>query len=280
MGSVALRIAGLENELKQLGHKVEDKGDLAFTENFDVSIEGNAKFAPYIAGWTRALEVESHDLLSAGAFPVFLGGDHSLSMGSVSGAARYARQQGKKLHVLWIDAHTDFNTPLTSPSGNMHGMPVAFFCGEEGFGNILREDRATVDPSNVHMMGIRCVDRKEKALITQRGVNIHDMRSIDEHRIVPIMTQILDKVAKDNAMLHVSFDADGVDPSIAPGVGTPVKGGFTYREAHLMMEMIYDSGLATSLDIVEVNPYIDEAGKTARLMVDLAGSFFGKKTLY
>jgi arginase len=279
MGSVALRIAGIEQVLKDLELEFADYGDIHFTEEQDIHLEGNAKFAPYITGWTRALEQKSYELLKSGATPLFMGGDHSLSMGSVSGAARYAAEQGKELHVLWVDAHTDFNTPLTSPSGNMHGMPVAFFCGEEGFDGILPADRPLVNPNNVYMVGIRSVDADEKALIASKGVNIYDMRSIDERRIVPVMNDIIERVKAHNAMLHVSFDADAVDPIYAPGVGTPVNGGLTYREAHLILEMLHDSELVTSFDVVELNPYLDMAGKTAHLLVDLVGSLFGKKTI-
>lgn len=278
MGSVALRIAGIEQDLKALNIDVEDKGDIRFAKKIDVDLPGNAKFASYITGWTRALEQKSYELHKDGYVPVFMGGDHSLAMGSVSGAARYAREQGKALYVLWVDAHTDFNTPLTSPSGNMHGMPVAFFCGEDGFEGILPKDRAIVDPRNVYMVGIRSIDAEEKALIASKGVHIYDMRSVDENRIAPIMKDIIAKVKAEGAMLHVSFDADAVDPIHAPGVGTPVNGGLTHREAHLILEMLYDSGCVTSFDVVELNPYLDMAGKTARLLVDLVGSLFGKKT--
>jgi arginase len=279
MGSVALRIAGIVEALQELGLYVHDYEDIHFGEEQDIKLAGNAKFAPYITGWTRALEQRSYELLADGAVPVFMGGDHSLSMGSVSGAARYAAEQGRDLHVIWVDAHTDFNTPLTSPSGNMHGMPVAFFCGEKGFEGILPEDRAIVNPTNVHMVGIRSVDADEKALISSKGVNIYDMRTVDEKRIVPIMSEIIEKVKASNAMLHVSFDADAVDPIYAPGVGTPVNGGLTYREAHLILEMLHDSGLVTSFDIVELNPYLDVSGKTARLLVGLVASLFGKSTI-
>lgn len=279
MGSMALRIAGIEDEIARLGYTVRDFGDVQFVEEDDITLQGHANFASYITGWTRALEEESFKILSEAMLPVFMGGDHSLSMGSVSGAARYAAQQGRPLHVLWIDAHTDFNTPLTSPSGNMHGMPVAFFCGEDGFNGILPAERPLVDPDKVHMLGIRSIDAKERELVSARGIHIHPMRDIDEKGIPRILSDILSKVKNENAMLHVSLDADAIDPQHAPGVGTPVDGGLTYREAHLIMEMLYDSGLVSSFDVVELNPYLDMAGQTAHLLVDLVGSLFGKSTL-
>lgn len=279
MGSVALRLAGISEELSELGHSVRDTGDILFHEVDDVVLDGNAKNVPYITGWTRALEQKAFEIMSDGQVPVFMGGDHSLSMGSVSGAARYAASINKKLHVLWIDAHTDFNTPLTSPSGNMHGMPVAFFCGEDGFGDILPADRPIVPYENVHMVGIRSIDRPELRSIRGKGINIYDMRKVDEYRIASVMDEIIGKVAMDDAILHVSFDADALDPLYAPGVGTPVKGGLTYREGHLIMERLHDCDLTCSFDIVEVNPYLDHAGKTARAMVEMTASLFGKKTM-
>lgn len=200
-------------------------------------------------------------------------------MGTVSGVTRYAHEQGRKQFVLWLDAHTDFNTPSTSPSGNMHGMPVAFFCGESGFDGILPDGRPKVDPQNVFMFGIRSVDTHEREAVLKRGIDIYDMRKIDELRTGTIMQTIIDKVKAENGILHVSLDADFLDPGIAPGVGTPVAGGATYREAHLVMEMLYESGLVTSLDLVEVNPYLDHASKTAKLVTELAASLFGRRTL-
>lgn len=283
MGPTALRIAGLSEALSDLGHKVTDQGDLtiahAANATADVTLAGNTKNAASVAGFVRAIEATAFDAVAQGSFPIFLGGDHSLSMGSVSGIARHAAQTGRPQFVLWLDAHTDFNTPHTSPSGNMHGMPVAFFCGEEGFDGILPPARPIVDPRHVHMFGIRSIDTIERDLVLARGVHVHDMRAIDEHGISRLMRGLIDKVRAANGLLHVSVDADFLDPSIAPGVGTPVSGGATFREAHLVMELLHESGLVSSLDLVETNPYLDNRGETSRLMVDLTASLFGRKTL-
>jgi arginase len=214
---------------------------------------------------------------ASGRFPLILGGDHSLSMGSVSGMARYAASKDRPLFVLWLDAHADFNSPATSPSGNIHGMPVAFFCGEAEFAEILPKGRPFVDPKNVFQVGIRSVDAREREEIHEHGVNVFDMRAIDEQGIGAIMREILDVVTRANGLLHVSLDLDFLDPEIAPGVGTTVPGGATFREAHLVMEMLSDSGLVSSLDLVELNPFLDDRGKSARILVELTASLFGRR---
>ena len=277
MGPAALRVAGIDATFASLGFDVIDRGDLAPVVDRDVQLAGAARNAAEIAGWTRALEAAAYRALERGAFPVFLGGDHSLSMGSVSGAARHAAAQGRPLFVLWLDAHTDFNTPRTSLSGNMHGMPVAFFCGEAGFDGILPAGRPVVAPQNVYQLGIRSIDPAERDAIAQRGVNVFDMRAVDERGTAAIMRDLIAAVGAANGMLHVSLDVDFLDPEVAPGVGTTVPGGATFREAHLVMEMLCDSGLATALDIVELNPFLDDRGKSARIMVELAASLFGRR---
>ncbi len=209
--------------------------------------------------------------------PVFLGGDHSISFGTVAGASRHAQESGRPFFLLWIDAHADYNTPKSSPSGNMHGMPVAFLTGLPGFDGMLDANLAKVLPENVFLFGVRSIDRDERRLLTEAGVNVLDMRAVDEHGVAALMQRIIDMVKAANGMLHVSFDADFLDPSIAPGVGTPVNGGATWREAHLAMELLSDSGLVTSMDIVELNPFLDERGKTAMALVDLTASLFGQR---
>ncbi|RVN72766.1 arginase, partial [Sinorhizobium meliloti] len=208
-----------------------------------------------------------------------LGGDHALSMGSVSGMARHAQDVGRPLFVLWLDAHADFNSPATSPSGNMHGMPVAFFCGEAEFAPILPKDRPLVDPKKVYQVGIRSVDAREREEIAEHGVNVFDMRAIDEMGMAHIIRQIVDEVRAANGLLHVSLDVDFMDPELAPGVGTTVPGGATFREAHLIMEVLCDSGLVSSLDVVELNPFLDDRGKSARILVELTASLFGRRIL-
>ncbi|GGA90143.1 arginase [Brucella endophytica] len=277
MGPAALRLAGIGPALERLGHEVEDRGNLSAEHLPAFALHGAAKNAPLIAGWTRTLERAAYDALNESGVPVFLGGDHSLSMGTVAGAARHAAEQGRELFVLWMDAHADFNTPATSLSGNMHGMPVAFFCGREGFSGILPDDMPVVAPNHVFLCGIRSIDPAERAELAKAGVNVFDMRFIDQNGIVPAIKCVLETVAQAGGLLHVSFDADFLDPEIAPGTGTTVRGGGTYREAHLVMEMLYDSGLVSSLDIVELNPFLDDRGKTAYLLVELVSSLFGQK---
>jgi arginase len=275
MGPAALRIAGLADRLTALGHPVIDGGDLAAKPVSDLKLEGRARDAAQVAGWARSLDHAAHASLSKGRTPVFLGGDHSIAFGTVAGASRYAKEAGRPLFVLWIDAHADYNTPKSSPSGNMHGMPVAFFTGLAGFDGMLETQLAPVSPENVFLFGVRSIDRDERRLLNEAGVNVLDMRAVDEHGVAGLIQRIIEVVSTANGMLHVSFDADFLDPSIAPGVGTPVNGGATWREAHLAMEMLSDSGLLTSLDIVELNPFLDERGKTALALADLTASLFG-----
>ena len=277
MGSEALRVADIEATLASLGFDVADRGDVVPVADPAIRLEGAARNAAEIAGWTRAIEEAAYRSMQRGAFPVFLGGDHSLSMGSVSGVARHAAEAGRPLFVLWLDAHSDYNTPATSPSGNMHGMPVAFFCGEAGFESILPAKRPLVPARNVFQLGIRSIDPAERDAVGQRGVNVFDMRTVDERGAAAIMRDIIRIVSEANGLLHVSLDVDFLDPDVAPGVGTTVPGGATVREAHLVMEMLCDSGLAASLDLVELNPFLDDRGKSARIMVELAASLFGRR---
>lgn len=279
MGPAALRIAGIGHVLQELGYRVSDAGDLRPQPADDLAASARARNLPAVAAFTRALEKATFDAADAGSLPVALGGDHSLSMGSVSGMARYAAQAGRPLFVLWLDAHADFNTPETSPSGNMHGMPVAFFCGHVEFAPILPAERPFVDPKRVYQVGIRSVDEEERVAITTNKVNVFDMRAVDEEGVGAIMRRILAEVERNNGLLHVSLDVDFLDPDVAPGVGTTVPGGATFREAHLIMEMLHDSGLVSSLDLVELNPFLDDRGKSARVLVDLAASLFGRRVL-
>ncbi|MDX3929772.1 MAG: arginase [Shinella sp.] len=277
MGPAALRIAGIDTVLAELGHTVSDQGDLKPLPVRDLANHPGANNLQIVAAFTRALDGAVHEAARAGHFPLILGGDHALSMGSVSGMARHAAEEGRPLFVLWLDAHADFNSPATSPSGNMHGMPVAFFCGEAEFAPILEKGRPLVDPRKVFQIGIRSVDAREREEIAEHGVNVFDMRAIDETGIAPIMREIIATVKAENGLLHVSLDVDFLDPDIAPGVGTTVPGGATFREAHLVMEMLCDSGLVSSLDVVELNPFLDDRGKSARILVELTASLFGRR---
>ena len=241
-------------------------------------VQGLAHYIEKIAAWSRMLAVETYDAMTNGTFPVILGGDHSLSMGSIGGIARYCEEHNRELFVLWLDAHSDFNTPATSPSGNMHGMSAALLCREPGLEGVFGDEpHGFVKPENLHLFGIRSIDKTERVLLRERGIDVIDMRQIDEFGVVKLLRRIIERVQKANGILHVSFDVDFVDPSFAPGVGTTVPGGATYREAHLVMEMLHDSGVVGSLDVVELNPFLDERGKSALLLVDLVASLFGRQ---
>ncbi len=278
MGPAALRTAGIARVLEQLGLTVEDHGDLAKPAAIasDESPPANAKYYDEIKSWVRALSDRACSIARSGAIPIFMGGDHSLSMGSVNGVARYWQEQDRPLFVLWLDAHADYNTPATTITGNMHGMSAAFLCGEPGLDGLLGDQpRASITPDRLDLFGIRSIDPLEKNLVRERRVAIVDMRAIDEFGVGVLIRRVIERVKARNGVLHVSFDVDFLDPAVAPGVGTTVPGGATYREAHLIMELLHDSGLVRSADIVELNPFLDERGRTARVAVELIGSLFG-----
>ncbi|MDP4025599.1 arginase [Methylobacterium sp. NEAU 140] len=274
MGPAALRTAGLARTLADLGHAVTDRGDVA------PDVPAGARGFAAVTAWTRALSRAVAAALDAGELPVALGGDHSLSLGTVDGVLRHCTRNGQPLAVLWLDAHADFNTPETSPSGNVHGMPLAALCGEPGFSDLFAEPAPPpLDPARVHLFGLRSIDAGERALVSARRVGVTDMRTIDEFGVVAPLRRVLERVAGEGAHLHVSLDVDFLDPAIAPGVGTTVPGGATFREAHLIMEMLHDSGLVRSLDVVELNPFLDERGRSARVLVELVASLFGRRIL-
>jgi arginase len=280
MGPAALRTAGLLTLLDGLGLEVEDHGDLAISDVPDLvdAPPDNAKHYREIQRWTRALSARAYELARSGAIPIFLGGDHTLSMGSVNGVVRHWHESGRELFVVWLDAHADYNTPATTLSGNMHGMSAAFLCGEPGLDSLLGgEPRSSIEPDQLELFGTRSIDKLEKDLLRDRRINVADMRQIDEFGVGVLIRRVIDKVKARDGVLHVSFDIDFLDPSVAPGVGTTVPGGATYREAHLVMEMLHDSGLVQSVDIVELNPFLDERGRTARTAVELIGSLFGQQ---
>jgi arginase len=280
MGPAALRTAGLLTLLDGLGFEVKDHGDLGIDDVAELAdaAPDHARHYREIQRWTRALTTRAYELARSGAVPVFLGGDHTLSMGSVNGIARHCREAGRELFVVWLDAHADYNTPATTLSGNMHGMSAAFLCGEPGLDGLLGEEpRAPVAPDRLELFGVRSIDRLERDLLRDRRINVTDMRQIDEFGVGVLIRRVIDKVKARDGVLHVSFDVDFLDPGLAPGVGTTVPGGATYREAHLVMEMLHDSGLVRSVDIVELNPFLDERGRTARIAVELIGSLFGQQ---
>jgi len=279
MGPASFRTAGLAAMLESLGHSVQDQGDIA---PVPVTLPDGAKVGgkhpEAMIGWTTALMRAAEVAVSKG-FPIFLGGDHSLAAGTVSGVARHAESQNRPLFVLWLDAHPDLHSPDTTDSGNLHGVPVAYFTGMPGFAPYFPELLAKVPLENICMMGIRSVDPVENARLAETPIDVHDMRSIDENGIIAPLGAFLDRVKAANGLMHVSLDVDFLDPSIAPAVGTTVPGGATFREAHLIMETLCDSDLVTSLDLVELNPFLDERGRTAQLMVDLTASLLGRKVL-
>lgn len=279
MGPSALRVAGLKQALEELGHDVTDLRNVQLDAYPEID-HPNAvvHHLGEMVAWTKALTEISYRE-SADGMPIFMGGDHAMAAGTVAGIARRAQEEGRPLFVLWLDAHTDYHTLDSTDSGNLHGTPVAYYSGREGFDPYFPKLATRVEPQNICMIGIRSVDPAERAAIKGSGITVHDMRAIDEHGIGPLLREFLGRVEAAGGMLHVSFDVDFLDPSIAPAVGTTVPGGATFREAHLVMEMLHDSGLVTSLDLVELNPFLDERGRTATLMVDLTASLMGKQVL-
>ena len=279
MGPEALRVAGLRATLESHGLEVLDRGNLAGPANPWLPPANGYRHLTEVVAWNRAVHDAVHGELQIGRLPILLGGDHCLGIGSISAVARHCREAGKKLRVLWLDAHADFNTSVLTPSGNLHGMPVACLCGHGP--QALIEIGGTVpaiSPKVVRQIGIRSVDPGEKRFVHEAGLEVFDMRYIDEMGMRHTMELALATLDA-NTHLHVSFDVDFLDPDIAPGVGTTVPGGPTYREAQLCMEMIADTGLLGSLDVMELNPALDLRNQTADLAVDLVESLFGKSTL-
>ncbi|MFM9863326.1 MAG: arginase [Micropepsaceae bacterium] len=277
MGPAAYRVAGLATMLEDLGHSVDDWGDAAV----DPTLVPPGASARVVHAeletyrWTVALTDVARRAMGAG-FPIFLGGDHALGLGTVAGVAVHAKTIGRPLFVLWLDAHSDFHTPATSSSGNYHGMPVAYLAGREGFA-ALPPFPAPIPDQNICLFGIRSVDGGEAQALQRRGIQVNDMRVLDERGVIAPLREFLQKVEHAKGLLHVSLDVDFLDPSIAPGVGTTVPGGASFREAHLVMEFLHESKLVTSLDLAELNPFLDVRGQTARLMVDLVASLMGRK---
>jgi len=279
MGPEALRVAGLEAALRARDLAVVDLGNLSGPGNPGEPPQQGYRHLPQVLRWNELVHEAVYGELRRGRLPILLGGDHSLGIGSISAVARHCREQGRRLRVLWLDAHADFNTCELSPSGNIHGMPLATLCG---FGppplTALGGRTPAIEPAWVRQVGIRSVDDGEKRFVHEQGLDVFDMRCVDEMGMRATMEQALAGLTRDTH-LHVSFDVDFLDPAIAPGVGTRVPGGPTYREAQLCMEMIADTRRLASLDVVELNPAWDEHNKTAALAVDLIESLFGKSTL-
>ena len=279
MGPEALRVARIVETLQGHGLQVNDTGNVSGPANPWLPPVNGYRHLSEVAAWNRAVHEAIFQSLTTGHTPILMGGDHCLGIGSISAVARHCRQVGKKLRVLWLDAHADFNTNALTPTGNVHGMPVAVLCGHgpselTGIGGAF----PAITPSVMRQIGIRSVDEGEKQFVRQSGMEVFDMRYIDEMGMKRAMEAALAGM-DDNTHLHVSFDVDFLDPEIAPGVGTTVPGGPTYREAQLCMEMIADTGRLASLDVMELNPALDVRNRTAEVAVDLIESLFGKSTL-
>ena len=279
MGPEALRVARLAEAIARRGVDVRDIGDVAGPRNPLAGPVDGYRHLDEVVAWNQAVFDASTRELQAGRMPIMLGGDHCLAIGSIAAVAAHCRAQGKSLRVLWLDAHADFNTSDITPSGNIHGMPVACLCGLGPASLVnLGAPGPALNAQDIRQIGIRSVDRGEKRLVKEHGIDIYDMRYIDEIGMRRVMEEVLEDM-DDDTHLHVSFDVDMLDPSIAPGTGTRVPGGVNYREAQLMMEMIADTGRMGSLDLVEVNPALDKRNATALLAVQLVESLFGKSTL-
>ncbi len=279
MGPDALRVAGLMDVLRGQGIEVTDRGNLAGPSNPWATAADGLRHLDEVVAWNRSVFGAVGAALAAGEIPLLMGGDHCLAIGSISAVARHCRQHGKLLRVIWLDAHSDVNTAVGSPSGNLHGMPVSCLLGHgppelTGWSG----EPQALTAGDIDFIGIRSVDAQEKQAIRQLGLQVFDMRHIDEHGMRYTMTEALQDV-DDNTHLHVSFDLDCLDPLDAPGVGTGVRGGPTYREMQLCMEMIADTGRLASLDVVEINPALDVRNRTAEVAVEFVASLFGASTL-
>jgi arginase len=279
MGPEALRVAKLQAMLESQGVDVLDHGNLHGPSNPGLPAVDGYRHLHEVVAWNRSIHDHYHAELAASRLPILLGGDHSLAIGVISAVARHCREHNRKLRVLWFDAHADSNTNVLTPSGNLHGMPIAVLCGHGPRELVEMGGKVpAISPSVIRQIGIRSVDQGEKRFVHELGLEVFDMRYIDEMGMRQTMEAALAGIDR-NTHLHVSFDVDFLDPEIAPGVGTTVAGGPSYREAQLCMEMVADTGLLASLDIMELNPAFDVRNRTAEVTVDLIGSLFGKSTL-
>jgi arginase len=281
MGPTALRIAGVAARLAALGCEVRDQGNIPvpLPETMGAASR-EARYVREIAEVCGALYAQVQSSLASGRLALSLGGDHSLAAGSVAGSAAAMRRNGRPLALLWVDAHGDMNTPESSPSGNVHGMPLACLLGKgpgelSGIGGFFPK----VDPARCAVIGLRNLDEREKGIVRDSGVAAYTMNTIDRRGLAAVMDEALGRLCEGDAAVHVSFDMDGVDPSVSPGVGTPVRGGFSYREAHLIMEMVADTRRLIALDMVELNPILDDRNSTAVLGCELILSALGKRIL-
>lgn len=280
MGPSAVRLARLASRLEQLGHTVIDTGDVPVPTRETLKLQHGIEFLPTITAVCRDVAERTAGFVRNGQIPLVLGGDHSVAGGSVAGVATALAERGERLGLVWLDAHADLNTPASTLSGNVHGMPVAHLLGhgDAGMASLAKPGPA-VRAQNVVIVGARDLDQAERVHAREYGVTIYTMRDIDERGLRAILSEAIDKVSDGTGGFHVSLDLDFVDPREAPGVGTPVRGGATYREAHLAMETLWDTGRMVSLDLVEVNPVLDQVNHTAELAVGLMASAFGQRII-
>lgn len=278
MGPAAMRIAGLKRKIEIQGYKVTDTGDLHVPVRDSLSqlIQDN-KFLPPLVDICRKLSEESYRIIQEQKTPLVVGGDHSIAIGTIGGVARYFKEQKQELGVIWVDAHADINTPQSSPSGNIHGMPLATLLGD-GHQDLVKigGDGPALKPENVALIGIRTIDDEEKQVLKASGVHYYSMRTIDEKGMYNVVKEAVEKISQNTNGIHLSFDIDAIDPRYAPGVSTAVSGGLTLREAHLLLEVLYESQKLCSMEFVELNPYTDVGAQTAHLSVDLILSALGK----
>lgn len=281
MGPDALRVAGLQTALEDLGHQVADLGTVRPAEVAASCFHPNPSLYQLdaCASWVRAIQEGVRSMIRDDTVPLFMGGDHLMAAGTISSMAAHAQRLQRPLFVLWLDAHTDFHSLESTQSGHLHGTPVAYVTGQDGFEGGLPRPAAIVPVNHFCMMGIRSVDAAERRTLSQLPLDVIDMRTIDEQGVARPLSAFLERVHAANGMLHLSFDVDFLDPEIAPAVGTTCPGGATFREAHLIMEILHDSALVTSLDLAELNPFLDQRGRTAKLLVDLVSSLFGKRVM-
>ncbi|MBO0335326.1 arginase [Sneathiella sp. CAU 1612] len=280
MGPDSLRTANIARRLSRLGYEVLDDGNITAAPADEIlHTNPNIHHLADYAALIHKLDQYCATTLTNNHIPVFMGGDHCIAAGILPALARTSENTGQEQFVLWLDAHTDFQTLESTDTGNLHGTPVTYIIGDPSFDGVIPGPSTTIKPENICMMGIRSVDPAEQARIARTGIDIHDMRAIDEFGVAAPLRRFIDRVRRANGRLHVSLDVDFLDPDIAPAVGTTVSGGVSHREAHLIMEILYDSGLVTSLDIAELNPFLDVHGKTSELIVDLVASLFGQRVL-
>nr|WP_241810415.1 arginase [Enterovibrio norvegicus] len=281
-GPSAVRIAGLGEQLKKMGYRISQEVDVTVPsmESRPTETGSTMRFRSEILQVCRDLALVTRDALTKGHVPLIVGGDHSIAMGSISGIADYYQQQNQNIGLVWFDAHADMNIPGISPSGNVHGMPLSHLMGygDKDFTGILSAN-PKIKPENVALVGVRDIDDKEKELIRESGVHLFSMRDIDEMGMNKVSDEIINIVTKDTVGFHVSFDVDGCDPEVIPGSGTLVPGGVTYREAHLLLEKCAETNLITSLDLVELNPFLDKGNISAERAVSLILSAFGQSVI-